>query len=104
MKPFTLGQKVWKKAIVTDRLDERSYEVSDDNGGTFRRNRVHLNKSAEPQTPPEYLLEDDQQAQSKTHEQIVHPTEHPVPEPQTPKRSSRIKKMPKKFDDYVVSK
>ena len=103
MKPFTLGQKEWKKAIVLDRLDERSYEVSYDNGGTFRRNRVHLNKSAEPQTPPESLPVDDQPQQSETYEQMVQPTEHPVPDLPSPKRSSRIRKMPKKFDDYVVS-
>ena len=27
MKPCVLGQKEWKKAVVTNQLDERSYEV-----------------------------------------------------------------------------
>ena len=27
MKPFKIGDKVWKKAQVTQRLDERSYQV-----------------------------------------------------------------------------
>ena len=46
MKPFRLGEKEWKKAIVTKRLDERSYEV--DTGTTsYRRNRAHLRKTNE---------------------------------------------------------
>ena len=51
MKPFVLGQKHWKKAVVARRLDHRSYEV--DTGGTiYRRNRAHLRCSHEP-TPSE---------------------------------------------------
>ena len=38
MKPFVLGQKSWDKAEVTRRLD----------GTTYRRNRQHLVKTAEP--------------------------------------------------------
>ena len=30
LKPHMLRQKVWKKAVVTKRLDERSYDVQDD--------------------------------------------------------------------------
>ena len=42
MKPFVLG----KKAVVTNRLDERSYEVY--SGDTlYRRNRAHLRKTEE---------------------------------------------------------
>ena len=49
MKPFVLGQKHWKKAVVARRLDHRSYEV--DTGGTiYRCNRAHLRSSHEP--PP----------------------------------------------------
>ena len=39
MRPFTLGKKQWDKAVVTQRLDERSYEVETD-GSTYRKNRV----------------------------------------------------------------
>ncbi|XP_041362008.1 uncharacterized protein K02A2.6-like [Gigantopelta aegis] len=47
MKPFRTGEKFWKKAEVTRRLDERSYELR--SGETFyRRNRVHLKKTHEP--------------------------------------------------------
>lgn len=44
MRPFTFGKKVWEKAMVTKRLDERSYEVEtqtrpehiDGTGRTYR--------------------------------------------------------------------
>ena len=47
MKPFVLGQHTWKKAAVTRRLDERSYEVQA-SGTTYRRNRQHLVKTSQP--------------------------------------------------------
>ena len=47
MKPFVLGQHTWKKAEVTRRLDERSYEVQT-TGTTYRRNRQHLVKTSKP--------------------------------------------------------
>ena len=47
MKPFVLGQHTWKKAEVTRRLDERSYEVQA-SGTTYRRNRQHLVKTSQP--------------------------------------------------------
>ena len=45
MKPFRLGDKEWRKATVTSRLDERSYTVETPEGDTYRRNRVHLKKT-----------------------------------------------------------
>ena len=47
MKPFVFGQNTWKKAEVTRRLDERSYEVQA-SGTTYRRNRQHLVKTSQP--------------------------------------------------------
>ena len=47
MKPFRLGDKIWKKAVVTARLDERSYTVETPEGGVYRRNRGHLKKTQE---------------------------------------------------------
>ena len=41
---MTLGNKTWKKGVITKRLDERSYEV-DTNEGTLRRNRVYLRQT-----------------------------------------------------------
>ena len=47
MKPFRLGDKEWRKATVTCRLDERSYTAETQEGDTYRRNRVHLTKTQE---------------------------------------------------------
>lgn len=46
MKPFKMSNKVWRKATVLRRLDDRSYEVETDNG-IVRRNRLHIRKSNE---------------------------------------------------------
>lgn len=51
MKPFVLGKKEWKKGVVVERLDERSYEVETGDGTSYRRNRVHLKRTNE--LPPE---------------------------------------------------
>jgi hypothetical protein len=53
MKPFQFGSKVWKKATVASRLDERSYVVETANRETYRRNRFHLKKSKENAGTPE---------------------------------------------------
>ncbi|KAK7100337.1 hypothetical protein V1264_023309 [Littorina saxatilis] len=50
MQYFTLGHKKWTKAVVTKRLDDRSYEIQA-NGSLYRRNRVHLKKTAESASP-----------------------------------------------------
>ena len=47
MKPFRLGNNVWKKATVAARLDERSYSVETPDGGVYRRTRCHLRKIPE---------------------------------------------------------
>jgi len=47
MKPYTLSGKAWKKAIVTKRLDDRSYEICSGDGSVYRRNRAHLKESNE---------------------------------------------------------
>ena len=52
MKPFRLGDKEWRKATVTSRLDERSYTVETPEGDTYRRNRVHLKKTQETPSEP----------------------------------------------------
>jgi len=51
MKPFVLGQKEWKKEVVVERLDERSYDVETADRSSYRRNRAHLKRTNE--LPPE---------------------------------------------------
>lgn len=50
MKPFTRGDKSWKKATVKVRLEDRSYIVENQDGTSLRRNRVLLRKTIEPLT------------------------------------------------------
>ncbi|KAK3743000.1 hypothetical protein QZH41_007217, partial [Actinostola sp. cb2023] len=69
MKPFGPGERMWRKAIVTEKLDDRSYYVENQDGGTYRRNRQHLNKSRE-QPPPT----DRRQAHISTAEQAPNPS------------------------------
>ena len=45
MKPFQLGNKVWKKATVAARLGERSYSVETPEGGVCRGTRCRLRKN-----------------------------------------------------------
>lgn len=47
MKPFVAGKKTWEKAMVKERLDERSYTVETANSDTYRRNRFHVRKTKE---------------------------------------------------------
>ena len=35
LKPFVLGQKEWKKGVVVERLDKRSYEVETADGSSY---------------------------------------------------------------------
>ena len=57
MKPYQKGKTEWKKAVITKRLDERSYELETDNQ-TYRRNRVDLKPVKLPETPrtPEKIV------------------------------------------------
>ena len=38
---------MWKKAVVKQRLHERSYDVQTADGASYRRNRAHLNITVE---------------------------------------------------------
>ena len=49
MKPHQKGKTEWRKAMVTKRLDERSYEIESE-GRTYRRNRVELKPVKTPTT------------------------------------------------------
>ena len=124
MKPFVLGQKSWDKAEVTQRLDERSYEIQSA-GVTYRRNRQHLVKTAEPsvqpdiseQPRPDTNVRSDQSAHQQSQAPAVQaspeqehvqtsPRTHPTGEKgatTSPRRtrSGRIIREPAKLSDYV---
>ena len=46
MRPYTMGSKVWPKAVVSERLDERS-SIVDTDKGSYRRNRVDIKTQEE---------------------------------------------------------
>ena len=56
------GQKEWKKGVVVERLDERSYEVETTEGPSYRRNTVHFKRANEP--PPKLTFEESPKASS----------------------------------------
>ena len=47
IKPFIQGQKEWKKGVVVERLDEKSYEVETAEGSSYRHNMVHFKQTNE---------------------------------------------------------
>ena len=105
MKPFRLNDKVWKKAVVQKRLDERSYELLTDNGNLTRKNREHLRPSKEP--PPEFnkaavprpavpnqetesrVTETEKLTTKKVMKKSSPAEEKPADDPKTPERRSR---------------
>ena len=44
MKPYLMSEKEWKKAVVTKRLDHRSYKVATEHG-LFRHDLIDLKKT-----------------------------------------------------------
>ena len=101
MKPFKLGDKSWKKARVLDRLDERSYDVEDDDGSVYRRNRVHLRQSAEADPPTNTAN------QQPTAPPTITQNNSAPPEPSLgPRKSSRSTKgkLPSTLKDFVTYK
>lgn len=47
IKPSKPSVRVWEKAVVIQRIDNRSYIVETTAGTRYRRNRFHLRKTAE---------------------------------------------------------
>ena len=113
MKPFKLGDKSWRKAQVTARLDERSYTVETDNGAVYRRNRQHLRKTSEPPAEPPIAEPEPDMAsagEEATTTTGVTPCQSSTPQQSPPQvvnipeqcqRSERIRKSAAYLKDYV---
>ena len=107
VRPYKLGDDVWKKATVVQRLDERSYRVRARDGALYRRNRVHLRASSErpPLIMPTTL---DVPPMTTTRPAVthdVHGEEHqraPVEDTCAPRRSGRERRVPEKYTDFVM--
>ena len=123
MKPFVLGQHTWKKAEVTRRLDERSYEVQA-SGTTYRRNRQHLVKTSQPSNQQDFAKgphpvpsadckvttpgQGPQHNASPQNQAEGMRNRNPLPKPCDPgavkrSRSGRAIKPPARLKDYVLT-
>lgn len=112
MKPFRQGDKTWKKAIINQRLDERSYTLETDDGDTYRRNRVDLKKTAEPPTQADMPIPEEQPSliTAATHvpqdqtvpQAAAEPALTPAPVQPVP-RPQRARRPPAYLADYVTT-
>ena len=94
LKPYKMGDTVWRKAIIMRRLDERSYEIETEEGRRLRRNRKDLKRTEEPfheQTAAHEHSEDlapgTQQPKDPEPDPPRRPTDHTTDTPQQPKQS-----------------
>ena len=109
-RPMILGEDKWRSAIVTRRCDERSYEV-ESSGNYYRRNRQDLKVSNEADdTPQSRECESSKSMDNPELPPVVTPdsTEEKVQESKkttdiddTVRRSSRQRRPPLRFKDYV---
>ena len=57
IKPLKNTRKPWQKATVDKKIGSRSYEVTTEDGVSYRRNRQHLKQTREEQNTPSAPLE-----------------------------------------------
>ena len=131
LKPLERGQVVrfrppgyrkWKKAVVDDQTDVRSYAIRTEDGRRYRRNRSHLRTTTEsssetaqqmleqqqhpPNEYPSFNNEDDANVAASTTTAVRETTCTPVqrPDARSPPRqrmSGRIVKKPNFLKDYI---
>lgn len=71
--------KTWKQAVVTDKYNDRSYNVRTADGATYRRNRRHLIKTKEcMQETPDVEIHNTPEVETKT---SATPPEPHIPDP-----------------------
>lgn len=120
MQPFSRNE-TWKKATVTKRLDDRSYEVISQDDRVYRRNRVHLKRTEEkptssvqtpkkcplPVQPPVLVTQTPEQPKVTVPRKVTTPvkvaqqapeTEN-VPQNTNTTRSGRVIRKPLKYSD-----
>ena len=115
MKPIKNHARTWRKATVTQQVDDRSYVVETPDGASYRRNRFHLRKSGEPAPPtpvepvamaPESATEEPppQNESTTLHSSPsspVAPPAVPVQAETRPSRPARERKPPAYLQNYV---
>ena len=126
VEPWRAGRKEWQKGVVKSRIDKRSYEVELPQG-LLRRNRVELRKSNEApiKVEDDDVIEAREQSSTETREDtreqappdtrletFDQPCDPPPTVPDTakspspelaPRRSTRIRQLSKRLQDYVLT-
>ena len=107
IKPFQLGNKTWKKGTVLQRAGSRSYDVATEDGGVYRRNRVHLRRTVE--SPP-VIIEEDNNAHKSVRRDPVSPqvpdhqdTPSQGHDPKTPRKCASVPKSPTPVQEPSVT-
>ena len=110
LKPLKPGDQVrirsdkkrWEPGFVESKCPEpRSFNIKTDSGSILRRNREHILKTEENRTKQQQFdLED-----VNHDDNIVHVQEpaQPIPLGQKTTASGRVVRMPKRFEDFVMS-
>ena len=121
MKPLRPGEKKWRKALVIEKRDQRSYTVETPDGGTYRRNRAHLRKTQEPppitqdhESPPPSIPVTCNQPENPVTQgagtpplkqpdklSVQKPLEVNKDPPPAPVRPTRTRRPPERLKDYV---
>ena len=100
MKPFVKGHQTWKKATVVRQLSRRSYLVKTSDGATYRRNRVHLNKTNEQPDDDYSDIPHAEEPESATTEIDAHPKSvAKTPSPNRTKSGRNVRR-PSYLKDY----
>ncbi|XP_021351342.1 uncharacterized protein K02A2.6-like [Mizuhopecten yessoensis] len=105
------NQKTWKRGVVNEQINKRSYDVTTEDGRTYRRNRLHLRLSKETFTPEVQDFGPNVEMEKEPHvAQEPHVETSLVPPPEAPSnmsirtRSGRQVALPSKFKDFDLSK
>ena len=107
MKPYVLGDKVWKKGEIIKRLDERSYEVLSD-GKALRRNRVQLRQTKEPQQERPDTTQETSEPQMVPTAPIKNPDQVELPNVEiltsslSPKNPNQVVEVPKRGLNQIL--
>ena len=110
LKPLKPGDQVrirsdkkrWEPGFVKSKCPEpRSFNIKTESGSILRRNREHILKTEENRTKQQQFdLEDENHDDSIVH---VQEPAQPIPLGQKTTASGRVVRMPKRFEDFVMS-
>ncbi len=110
--------KEWRKAVVDQKVDIRSYQVRTEDGSSLRRNRRHLRLSSEapPHQQPEVVYEPDRPVSESEKQDLpvpecatpevshdnLNPANRTVPDEPMRRTSGRTIKPPARYKDFVL--